>query len=141
MSGCARQDEPGKHWDTGSFGGGLEFTILRRGQQSPHGFRELPSLLNVSSFHLVHQIVTRPDAKRHDRDRGILTSAGGKSRTVTDEQILDVVSLLELVEDRSLGIVPHSGDPNLVDPATWFTIRNGKRPDIFRPGRFHHSLA
>jgi len=92
---------------------------------------------DVAFLHLAHQIITRPDAERHDGQRRILARRRGEPGAVHDEQVLDVVRLLELIQHRFLGIASHAGNPNLVNRPT----RRGRarrRSDVLAPRRFQH---
>jgi hypothetical protein len=52
---------------------------------------------NVAALHLVHEVVAGANAEGHDGERGILARVGGKTRSVHDEKIFDVVGLLKLI--------------------------------------------
>ena len=93
---------------------------------------------NVAPPHLPHQIIHRPNAKRHDGQRRILAGGRGESGGIADEQVLDVVSLLELIEHRFLRIVPHAGDAHFVDGEAGRPVRNDKGANVLRARGFHH---
>src|SRR5260370_14112284 len=61
-----------------------------------------------------HEIVTGTDAEGHDGERGILAGIRSEAGSVHDKEILDVVGLLELIEDRPFRVDAHAGDAGFV---------------------------
>ncbi len=82
-------------------------------------------------------MVARTNAERHDCERWILAWIRGEAAGVHDEEIFHVVRLLELIQDRFLGIETHARRAGFVKgPARRGRMRVGV--DVFGAGRFEH---
>src|SRR5215831_7042955 len=64
--------------------------------------------LQISFAKFVRQEVAGAPAQRHDRPRGILATGVDERTAIDDEQILYIVRLLKLVQNRCLGVVAHA---------------------------------
>src|SRR5215510_16437847 len=66
----------------------------------------------VSSPEFFDEMVAHPPGKSDVGQRRILLRIGWKHGGVADKQIRNLMSLTGEINDRSLGIPPHSGCPN-----------------------------
>jgi hypothetical protein len=89
------------------------YKALRGAACKPHAV--LVASLEISALQFLHHVVAGADAQGHDGKGWILAGRGGKTRSVQNKKVLDVMALLELVEDRRLGIVAHTSDTDFMD--------------------------
>lgn len=70
--------------------------------------------LEGASLQLRHEIVARAHAQRHDGERRILARIRRETGRIHDKKILDVVTLLELIENGFFRVSTHACDAGFV---------------------------
>src|SRR5215469_1639586 len=98
------------------------WTVSQCGEQAV----SLAGSSDILPFDLPHQIIAGADAERHDGDGGVLASTGSETRPIHDKEILDVVALLKLIQDRFFRVIAHAGDPDFVDAPAGLAVMKGK---------------